>query len=170
MFHAMNAQVNQTGGKHALNIELVGRAFLFGSFNYEYALTNQISLGGGLGLGNIQAGDITRDNNGIPENGRYFDMSSTQMIYGNYFIGKHKHKLYFTAGATNFLIVNRNKYPSETEFFVEPKLEWNLGLGYQFSGARTYYRLTAYCISLPDDSSFFPKYLPWLGLSMGYKL
>ena len=156
--------------KHSIVTEIGGRTFILGSLNYEYAIHKRISLGGGTGLIGIQRGGITRDNNGAPEDGKYFDASSTQMIYGNYFIGKDKHKLFFTVGATNFLFTYRNKYPSGTELSRELQLEWNAGIGYQFSHKRLYYRLTGYCISMPEPSAWFPKYMPWAGLSIAYKL
>jgi len=155
---------------HSIKLELLGRTFLFGSLNYEYALNQKASFGAGLGLINFQIGDILRQNNGAPEEGRFRDISSSQMIYGNYFIGKKKHQLHLTAGLTHFLFTNRNKYDSETEFSAETHLEWNAGVGYQLVGERIYFRATAYVISLPESSSWFPRYMPWAGVSLGYKI
>jgi hypothetical protein len=123
----------------------------------------------GLGLINILWGDITRNNNGAPEAGRYFDMGSTQMIYGNYFIGKRKHKLYFTGGLTNLLITSRNTYQLETVLSRDLHLDWNAGMGYQYTGLHTFYRLAAYVVGLPGPSSWFPRYMPWIGISIGYR-
>lgn len=160
----------QLENPHSIKLELLGRAFLFGSLNYEYALNRKVSLGGGLGLANFQIGDITRQNNGQPEEGRFRDISSSQMIYGNYFIGKKKHQFHLTAGLTNFLITSRNKYDSETDFSAETYVRGNVGAGYQFIGERIYFRATAYVLHLPSDTSFFPKYIPWGGVSLGYKI
>lgn len=92
------------------------------------------------------------------------------MIYGNYFVGSDKHKLVLTAGLTNFLISSRNTYPSDTELSSEINIEWNAGLGYQYNREQLYFRLSGYVISLPEPSAWFPKYMPWVGLSIGYKL
>lgn len=160
----------ESSNRHSINVELLGRTFLFSSVNYEYAINTKFSLGTGLGLVSLQRGDITRNMNGVPETGRYLDLASTQMIYGNYFVGSDKHKLVLTAGLTNFLISSRNTYPSDTELSSEINIEWNAGLGYQYNLEQLYFRLSGYVISLPEPSAWFPKYMPWVGLSIGYKL
>ena len=143
---------------------------MMGSFNYEYMLHKQISIGCGLGLIYINRGEITRNNNGTSEIGKSLDIGSTQMIYGNYFIGKNKNKLFVTGGITNFLLTNRNKYPSETELFRDSQLGWNAGVGGQFSAKRIYLRLTVYFMSMPEPNDFTGKYIPWIGISTGLKL
>lgn len=161
-------QVDQK--KHALNIELLGRTFFFGSFNYEYLITPNFSLGAGLGVLQLQQGNITRSNQSLLEQGRYFDAVTTQMIYVNYFLGKNRHKGVVSVGATNLLTFGRNKYPSETEVYSSSILSLNLGLGYQFSSKKMYYRLMAYCLSIPQPNPWFPSVIPWAGLSVGYRL
>jgi len=89
--------------KHFVYAEFAGRTFVFASLNYEYLFRGNISIGSGLGLINFQKGSISRSINGITESGKYTDISSSQMIYGNYFIGNNNHKLLFTLGLTNFL-------------------------------------------------------------------
>jgi len=59
----------------------------------------------------------------------YLDVSTTQLIYGNYFIGKNRNQLVLTADASNFLATNRNRYPSETVRSAQAQLEWNAGIG-----------------------------------------
>ena len=158
------------GGPHSLHLELAGRGFLIGSVNYEYALKPQLALGAGLGVINLQSGSITRDNNGTPEEGTYFDQSSTQMLYGNYFVGLGPHQLQLTAGATHFFISYRNRYPSGTDMSVESKWGWNAGVGYQYSKGRGFFRATAYFLNLPSTGIIVPKNLPWLGLAGGLRL
>lgn len=153
--------------KHLINVELIGRSFVFGSINYEYSIKECFSLGIGLGINNLLISDITRLNNGVQEQGDLLEAATTQMIYGNYFIGKNRHKLFFTAGISNFLQAERQKYPSETVTFTEAELEWNAGIGYQLSGKKIKFRITAYVLALPGEATFFPKYLPWIGLSIG---
>ncbi len=114
-----------------IDIEILTRTFVFSSINYEYSLSRNTSLGVGIGLICILGGDILRDNNAAPEEGRYLDVGSTQMIYGNYFFGKRNHKVYLTGGLTNFLITSRNTYQSETELSRELPLDWNTGMGCQ---------------------------------------
>lgn len=155
--------------KHALNIELLGRTFLFGSFNYEYSITSNFSLGAGLGVLQLQQGNITRSNQSLPEQGRYFDAVTTQMFYVNYFLGKNRHKGIVSAGVTNLLTFGRNKYPSETEVYSSSIFGANLGLGYQFNSDKMYYRLMAYCLTMPQPSTWFPSVIPWAGLSVGYR-
>ena len=162
--------VEREGSRHSIHGELLGRAFLFGSLNYEYAINRSFSVCAGIGVTNVQSGTITRDNNGQSEEGRYFDSGTSQMIFGNYFVGKHRHKGFVTAGVTHFLITSRNKYPSETVRSAESNFEWNAGLGYQFAAKRTYYRVTGYVVSLPEPSAWFPPYMPWGGLTVGVKL
>ena len=118
MFQNMNAQESveksasqsvreiDQDNKHFIHAEIRGRTFIFGSLNYEYSLHKQISFCG-FGLIYIQKGDIIRNNNGTTETGKCLDIGTSQMIYGNYFIGKKKHKLYFTGGLTNFLFTSR---------------------------------------------------------------
>lgn len=156
--------------KHTLHVEIGGRTFIWGSMNYEYALGRRMAVGGGLGMINFMSGDIIRANNGTTEKGNYLDIATTQMIYGNYFLGKNRHQVYFTGGLTHFLVTNRNKYPSETVFSAEALLEWNAGIGYQFSGKRFFFRVTGYCISMPGPSDWFPEYMPWAGVSVGYNI
>lgn len=156
--------------KHSLFGEIGGRTFFFGSFNYEFQLHKRISVGTGIGLINVQQGDIYRVFNSIEEKGRYLDVATTQMVFGNYFIGQNKHKLIITAGVTNFLFLNRNKYPSETVRSNESELEWNAGLGYQFSSKVMFYRLSGYVLSIPGSSDWFPKYIPWAGITIGWRL
>ncbi|MEM1328238.1 MAG: hypothetical protein AAGI23_19950 [Bacteroidota bacterium] len=158
---------DQIRSRHSLHLEVAGRGFIFGTLNYEYALLPRMYVGAGLGLANISTGDILRNNNGMDEAGRYFEMSSSQLIYGNYMIRDGKHKIFLTTGITNFLVTSRNKYPSETESSNEAFLRWNAGVGYQFSGERVYFRATAYLLNLPNSDDFFPGYIPWGGLTVG---
>lgn len=105
MFHNLKAQASKEFGqdsKHSVHAEIGGRTLIWGSLNYEYALSKQFSLGGGFGVLSVLRGDITR-NNGTAETGKYLDLATTQMIYGNYFIGESKNKLLLTAGLTNYL-------------------------------------------------------------------
>jgi hypothetical protein len=169
-FHKLPAQETNNNSKHSVNIEILGRTIIWSSVNYEYKIMNNLSIGSGLGFTNSLKGDIIRDNNGIPETGRYLDIGTTQMIYGNYFIGKPKHQFFFTGGLTHFLMVYKRKYPSETEYSAESQIKWNVGMGYQLSGKQTYFRFTAYCIRMPDPSGWFPEIIPWAGVSMGIKL
>lgn len=156
--------------KHALHAEIGGRTFIWGSINYEYKLTKRISVGGGLGIINIQSGLITRQNNGADETGNYLDIATSQMVYGNYFLGRRVHKLYFTGGLTNFLALETNRYPSENEFNADAELQWNAGIGYQLSIKRVFFRLTGYVLSMPQPSAWFPKYMPWVGITYGYRM
>ena len=92
------------------------------------------------------------------------------MLYANYFLGEGKHKVLFTGGVTNFLLTEWRKYPSETEFISESNLRINGGIGYQFEKNKTYFRFTAYLVSISESTVFFPKYFPWAGISFGRKL
>jgi hypothetical protein len=153
--------------KHSLNIEILGRTIIWGSLNYEYKILKSISIGSGLGFTNILKGEIFRDNGGVPETGKYLDIGTSQMIYANYFPGKNKHQLFFTAGLTNFMMIYRKKFTSGTDYSVESQVKWNAGIGYQFSGNKTFFRFTAYCIRMPDPSGWFPEIIPWAGISIG---
>ena len=75
------------GSKHYIHTEIGGRTFLVGSFNYEYMLYKQFSIGCGLGLIYIERATNIGSNNGTDEIGKALSIASTQMIYGNYFIG-----------------------------------------------------------------------------------
>ena len=155
--------------KHSLVAELGGRTFIFGSLSYEYRLCNKLFLGAGLGVQGVSIGDITRLNDGNPETGNYVDVGTSQMIYANYFVGKMKHKLLITGGLTHLFFTSKNRYPSETELFKESFLSPNLGLGYQFTGTKSFFRFTAYVMKLPE-SDFFSSFWPWAGISYGYNL
>jgi len=157
-------------GPHSFHVEIAGRTFIFGSVNYEYALNRKFSVGAGLGVISILSGEIIRDNNGSTETGIYLDVATTQMIYGNYFIGKNRNQLVLTAGLSDFLATNRNRYPSETVRSVQAQLEWNAGIGYQYSANRFFFRVTGYILSMPGPSDWFPEYMPWGGISTGWKL
>lgn len=156
--------------KHSINLELCGHAFAIASMNYEYLLRRQISFGVGLGFHRFTKIKSSRFQNGQEEIGKFFSISTSQMLYGNYFIGKNKHKLFFTGGLTNFLYLMRNKYPSETFHYNSATLVWNAGVGYQYLGKVMYYRLTGYCFGFKEETEFMPKYMPWLGITMGVKL
>jgi len=164
--------VNETikNSRHSLNIELLGQTIIWGSLNYEYKILKNISIGSGLGFSNFQKGDIIRDNDGIPETGKYLDIATSQMLYGNYFLGKNKHQFLITAGLTNFMEIYRRKYTSATENSVENQIKWNAGIGYQYSGNKTFFRFTAYCLRMPDPSGWFPEIIPWAGITIGLKL
>lgn len=163
-------KTSSTENQHSICLEIGGRTFVFGSVNYEYQLNEKVSFGGGLGIISLGRGAITRSNNGVPETGDYFDLSSSQMVSGNYFIGKKKNKLYFTSGLTVFSFIDRRKYPSEKETFIDAQLKWNIGVGYQYSGEKMYLRVTGYCLNMPEPNSWFPEYMPWAGISTGIKL
>ncbi len=57
--------------KHRLFTEIGGRTVVFGSLNYEYALSKNFSLGAGFGMINYQTGSISRVVDGNPETGNY---------------------------------------------------------------------------------------------------
>jgi hypothetical protein len=156
--------------KHSIHAEVGGRSFIVGSLNYEYAMNKRFSFGTGVGFINLNQGSITRINNNIEETGKFRDLATTQMIYGNYFVGRNKHQLLITAGLTNFLFSYKSKYPSVVLRSTNAQLEWNAGIGYQYTANKMFFRLTAYCISLPDPSGWFPKYMPWVGIIIGRKL
>lgn len=156
--------------KHYIYTELLGRTIIFGSLNYEYSLHPKVSIGCGLGYINMQQGKISRNVDGDSETGDYFDLISSQMIFANYFVGKRKHKFVLTGGITNFLNTYRNTYPTEKLVSRKAQVEWNAGMGYQFSTNRFLLRLNTYAISMPDPSGWYPKYFPWLGLSVGVKI
>lgn len=155
---------------HFLHAELGGRTIIMGSLNYEYALKPKFHLGVGAGLVYLNTGRITRDNNGTSETGNYFEMSTTQMLYGNYFVGENKSQLVLTAGLTNFLTTYRNDYPSELVKSSDGQIQWNVGVGYQYNATHMFYRMTAYCIAMPQPSGWFPDYIPWAGITIGYIL
>lgn len=156
--------------KHLVYAEFIGRTFVFGSLNYEFMLRENISIGSGIGLINFQKGIIRRNVNGVTESGQYTDISSSQMIFGNYFVGKKNHKMLLTLGLTNFLFTYQRNYNNKKNISAEAQLEWNAGLGYQLSTEIVFCRLAAYLISMPDPTGWFPKYMPWLGLSIGVKI
>ncbi|MEL6533836.1 MAG: hypothetical protein AAFQ98_00425 [Bacteroidota bacterium] len=166
----INPVAEADSSKHSLQIELAGRTFVFSSVLYEYALWDQFSLGAGLGILFLDTGEIIRDNNGMVESGNYFDMSTTQMLYGTYFIGKRQHKLLLTGGITNFLQTYRNRYPTEVVSGANAQQGWNAGVGYQFTKDQTFFRATGYLLAFPEPSEFLPQYLPWIGISGGIKL
>ena len=153
-------------GKHSVFVEVAGRTLIIGSLNYEYAIHKRFSLGVGLGFISRQSEDIARFNNGSQEIGRNTDTATSQFIYGKYFIGKKRHKLFFTGGLTHFFGIEKNKYPSGKEVIYHPELEWSAGLGYQFSTKKLNFRLTGYCLSLPGNSDI----IPWGGISVGFKI
>lgn len=154
--------------KHSLHIEAFGRSFFFGSLNYEYAFTDRISAGLGLGFAQLTTGSIERNNEGQTEYGRYFDTFTTQMLYVNYDLWKrNKHSIYATAGLTAYTETYRNKYPSETQFSVYSQVQWTAGVGYEFNSGKFFFRATPYVLAMPEPSGWFPPYMPWLGLSAG---
>lgn len=158
------------GSRHSINLELGGRTLIIGSLNYEFSVRRQFSLGVGLGLNSVARGGIIRNNGGVTEEGTFFDLYSAHMFYGNYFIGKNKHRLLLTMGISNFKSFSKTKYPSETLVKRDKDFQWNLGVGYEFTGERMYFRATAYFLALPNISIYAPDYLPWIGLTMGHKL
>jgi len=168
---ALNRQVSavKKDRKHSILLEAGGRILVFGSLNYEYSLHKRVSMGVGFDIPNFHSRDITRTIAGIEETGTLSRTSTSQMIYLNYFIGKTKHKLLFTAGLTNLLTTSKYKYPSGKETSVDTEIQWNTGLGYQLSIKRIDFRLTGYCISATKDVDWGPGYFIWAGLSVGYR-
>jgi hypothetical protein len=156
--------------RHSINLEVGGRTLIIGSLNYEFLLYDRFALGVGVGLNSIARGQTIRNNEGVTETGRYFDVYSAHLFSGTYFIGKRKHKMLLTAGITNFRRYQKDVYPSETIVERAKSLQWNAGIGYQFTGRRMYFRSTAYFLALPNISVYAPDYLPWIGLTVGYKV
>jgi len=165
----LSAEIDKKS-RHSLNIEIFGRTIIWGSLNYEYSFLKNLSIGSGLGFSNCISGNIIRYDNGIQETGKYLDLGTSQMLYGNYFYGKSKHQILFTAGLTNFMMIYKRKYPSGNDNTIENQIKWNAGLGYQFSGNNTFFRLTLYCIRMPDSSGWFPEIIPFAGISIGLKI
>lgn len=153
----------------SINLELAGKSPILASLSYEYAVKRQFSLGVGLGVGLISNGEISRSNNGASETGKYLDAATSQLLYANYFIGKRKHKLLITGGVTHLLASSRNKYPSETERYFESNFLPSLGIGYQLTGDKLLFRVIPYIVKLPEPSGWFPEYMPWGGLTLGYR-
>ncbi len=168
-YATINSDFNKES-RHFLHAELGGRTIIWGTLNYEYALKPQFHIGVGAGLIYLAHGQIMRDNNGTTETGTYFEMSTTQMLYGNYFVGRNKHQLLLTAGLTNFLTIYRNEYPSEVVKSLDAQIQWNAGVGYQYNATHMFFRFTAYCIAMPHPSGWFPDYIPWGGITIGYVL
>jgi hypothetical protein len=170
---SMNETVSNERDKtirHSVNLEVGGRTLIIGSLNYEFLLYDRFALGVGVGLNSISRGEIIRNNDGATETGNYFDLYSAHLFSGTYFIGKRKHKLLLTAGMTNFRSYQKEVFPSETIVERAKSLQWNAGIGYQFTGRRMYFRSTAYFLALPNISVYAPDYLPWIGLTVGYKV
>lgn len=167
--HATFAQEKEKIQNHSINVEALGKSILWGAVNYEYQLTSHFSLGAGLGYTNIGSGQINRIHNDDQEIGQYWDLSWSQMLYANYFLGKNRHQMLFTAGLTNFWAWTRQKFPSETIYHSDTQIRWNFGLGYQYSKNSAYFRATAYVLRMPKPSGWFPKVFPWIGLTGGYR-
>ena len=160
---------NSKQKRHSINIEALGRTFIFGSVNYEYTLHKKLSIGAGFSILSASRSSTVRANNGFEESGIFSSLVSTQMIYGNYFVGKGKHKLLLTAGATGLLSNARSKFPSETLKSHSLSFHGNMGIGYNYLGDNVYYRLTVYCLQLPDLAGWFPRLMPWIGTSVGFR-
>ena len=178
-FFQLNAQTSTTDKndnkrdktvRHSINLEAGGRTLIIGSLNYEFLLYDRLALDVGIGFNSMSRGEVIRNNNGVTETGTYFDLYSAHLFSATYFIGKRKHKILLTAGTTNFRRYDKDVYPSETIVERDKSLEWNAGIGYQFTGERMYFRATAYFLSLPNISVYAPDYLPWIGLTIGHKL
>lgn len=165
----LSSEESEPESKHCIHAEFGGRTFLILSLNYEYALYERISIGGGFGLINLRSSEQLQYVNGVLEKGSGFSFGSSQMIYGNYFIGEKKNKLFFTLGLTHFLFIDNSKFPSGNTSTTDSQLNGNVGVGYQFSGQKVFFRLTGYCIGLPEPTGWFPKYMPWAGVSTGFK-
>jgi hypothetical protein len=155
--------------KHKVYLEGLGRSVIWLSMNYEYELTKRISLGTGLGYTNLSSRPMVRVNDGVYETGRHFELLTSQAIFANYFIGKSNHKLFFTGGFTNFWSLSRRKFDSDTRFFSDAQIRWNLGVGYQYSTSHVFVRFTAYALRLPEPVGIFPEIVPWAGISLGYR-
>lgn len=156
--------------RHSINFEALGRTFIMASLNYEFLLYDRFAIGAGAGFNSMARGEIIRNNNGVTETGRYFELYSSHMFYGTYFFGKRKHKMLLTAGITNFRRYDKKVYPSEKIVDRAKSLEWNAGIGYQFTGERMYFRATAYFLSLPHIYTNSPDYFPGIGFTVGHKL
>lgn len=161
------ATLHAQKGQHTIHAELGGRAFIWGSVNYEYHLANRLSLGAGLGLANAQRGDITREVNGATETGKYFDLYNSSTLYANYFAGSDRHQLVLSAGLTNYQEYHRNVYPSGRESGLDMQVKPHLGMGYQYNGRDVFARLMGYYMGMPEPSGWFPSSMPWIGISVG---
>ena len=168
-FQTTFAQEKEKIQNHSINVEAFGKSILWGTVNYEYQPFSSISFGAGFGYTYFGSGQINRIHNDNEEIGQYLDLSTSQMLYANYFLGKNKHQMLFTAGLTNFWAWTRQTFPTETIFHSDTQIRWNFGLGYQYSKNSVYFRTTAYVLRMPEPTGWFPKIFPWLGVSLGYK-
>jgi hypothetical protein len=167
--HHLFAQDGVEEKKHSVHIEGFGRSIIWMSFNYEYQIIKNISLGTGFGFTDLSSGVIMNDSNGVIESGRYTELLTSQMIFANYFVGKKQHRLYLTAGLSNFWSWTRHKFDSGSNVFSDAQVRWNAGIGYHYSGQKMYFRLTGYVLRLPEPTGIFPRIAPWVGVSLGYK-
>lgn len=165
----IHAQDTELSKKQSINFEVLGRSIVWGAINYEYQIASRFSLGIGFGYSNSGRGQINRIEEGVQEIGRYFDLSTSQILYGNYFVGKNNHQLLISGGLTNFWAWSRQKFPSETLFNSDVQIRWNVGIGYQYSKGNAYFRATAYAIRMPEPAGWFPRVFPWIGLTGGYR-
>ena len=153
--------------QNAVLFEALGRTVIAGSGNYERTFKGRFRVGFGLGVVYVNSGTIKNVN----EEGRYLNMATSQMIYGTCLFGQKRHKPYITVGLTNFFMTDRNSYPSGTELWREANFEVSGGFGYQFNLKRQFIRTTLYVCGLPvsKNNGWFPQYLPWAGVSYGFK-
>ena len=167
--HLLFAQDVAEEKRNSVHIEGFGRSIIWMSLNYEYQIIKNISLGTGFGFTHLSSGIIMQDNGGVIEAGRHTELLTSQMVFANYFLGKKHHKLYLSAGASNFWSWSRHKFASGTQVFSDAQVLWNAGIGYHYSGQKMFLRLTGYVLRLPEPPGIFPRIVPWIGISLGYK-
>ncbi|MBI9103209.1 MAG: hypothetical protein JEY99_12405 [Spirochaetales bacterium] len=154
-----------------LSLELLGKG-AYVSLTYEQYLTENLSLGTGIGTPLFSRGDLSRTVNYQTENeynedGTYFDVMMYPPLYISYSFGSDTHRLLATLGVTFSISFSSNLYPSgrENSFEIQPIPFF--GAGYEYRGDEWFGRIVPYVAYLGEDSGWFPNFMPWIGAAVG---
>ncbi|MCI4666993.1 MAG: hypothetical protein MRZ79_02450 [Bacteroidia bacterium] len=161
--------------KFILNAEVGGKVFLFGSLSLEsYWEKPQFGIGMGAGFNSISRSNQFLTDSATNE---LVEFSSTELripltayIYKTF--GRDKHRLFIPLGYSTLTSLTRSNTGGETSWnFEEVSPLPFAGMGYELHGEKVIFRLPVYVLYLGDDpSNIFPDFLPWLGMSFGFRL
>jgi hypothetical protein len=138
--------------KNVVVLDLAGKSFYYFDISYERYLSEKFHFGAGVGLAGISTLYINPDEQFNEYNIRF-------PIYGAYALGKKKHHVISELGMTIDGIF------SSSETYISSLWPF-LSIGYEFKGDKIVIRIPVY-LGYIGENEWYPKVMPWAGLSFG---
>lgn len=156
------------GQKHnsSLHLEILGKSLWYGSLSFENEINEHLSYGVGIGYKSYSTGAYSS----LRGEGNYFDIYTAIPLYMQYQFFQKKDHLLAIAGFTIQNGLYLVKYNSgKFQVGYRPYLLPFVGAAYELEFEKIIFRLPVYAVYIGINDWYFPV-LPWIGVSVGYKL